>query len=172
MRRLNHRSLARQAREAIGELTWLEAHATLIADRANNDVDDTLTANPTGNHGRLELTHPERHAGRRLTTGADPVAAAMADLLAALNTTVTSAQAARTAASRLITDPDSHGAIRALAQAKDKAGAGHCLNCDEYVPGIKDDRLRAGECYACYRYRRDHHGNPRPAELYAEEVSS
>jgi hypothetical protein len=165
---LNHRIITRRALDARAELGWLADHAELIAARANSDVDDTQSSSSSfGGRGRSELTHPERHAERRLVH-TDPVADAMHSLMTALDDVLAATWVARNAASRLVVDPDSHEAIRALAHARGKAGAGHCLNCGVYVPGIRSDRLRGGECEPCYRYRRDHHGNARPAELWEE----
>jgi hypothetical protein len=171
MRRLQHRHLARQTHETILLLTWLHDHAPLIATRANNDIDDTQTTNANyGGPGSSDLTHPERHAQHRLALAVpDPVAHAMHELHDNLDAALLAAIRARNAAARLITDPTNHDAIRALALTKDKAGAGHCTTCSTYVPGIRSDRLRGGECEPCYRYRRDHHGNPRPAQLWGHE---
>jgi hypothetical protein len=164
---LSYRVVRRRAIDARDQLSWIADYSEAICARANSDVDDCAPSSSSSfdGRGRSELSHPERHAQRRLA-GPDPIEAAMVTLMSALDDALAACWAARGAASRLIVDPDSHEAIRALALARGKAGAGHCLNCGVYVPGIKSDRLRAGECYACYRYRKDHHGNARPAELW------
>jgi hypothetical protein len=163
---LSYRVVVRRTSDARAGLEWLEANATLIATRANNDCDDALSSSMiVGGRSRGDSSHPELHAARRLA-GPDPVADAMVQLMTALDDVLDGVWRARHAASKLITDPTNHDGVRALALAKDKAGAGYCRTCNAYAVGIKDDRLRGGECYACYRYRRDHHGNPRPAELW------
>jgi hypothetical protein len=104
---VNHRILAREAREAQGHLGWLEAHAELIAKRANDDVDDTLTSSFVGGgRSTSDLTQPERHAGRRIATGGDPVAAAMLSLVRELVAAQRAAQAARRAGARILAEPE------------------------------------------------------------------
>ena len=49
--------------------------------------------------------------------------------------------------------------------------AGYCVNrnCGRWVAGTVVDRMRAGRCEACYRWRLRHDGEDRPAELCAHE---
>jgi hypothetical protein len=101
VRRANSRGLARKAREAQGHLGWIEAHAALIAERANCDVDDAQGSSFLGSRGGGDLTQPERYAARRLAV-TDPVEAAMVELVTELLAAQRAAARARQAGSRII----------------------------------------------------------------------
>lgn len=165
MRKLNHRTLRNTALRAIEDLQWIAEHAAAIAERANDDVDDALTGRSydTVIRHTNELTGPERR-GEHRAHHPDQVHEHMTRLVGTLGLARDAAGAARDEAGKLTVsaDPRDRAAAARNALATGKAGSGACLNCNTYVPGIATDRLRAGRCWACYAYRRDHYGNERP----------
>lgn len=81
--------------------------------------------------------------------------------------------AAETLAGTISSVIDDLNAI-SLADAKrlidESSGVGRCVNpnCDTVVTGVGDDRLRAGRCDPCYRYRL-RTGDDRPRRLIERE---
>jgi hypothetical protein len=182
MRKLKHREIERRIRQTIAELQWwLErddddtehrTHAELVTTRANDQVDEAIRARDYDGDGRggAELTHPERHADR-LTRRPDLIHERMTRLVGTLSLGLDTAKASRSIAGTLITSQDQRdrAASSAVASAIGTAGTGHCSNCNTWVPGTRDDRLKAGRCEPCYRYCQDHHGNERPREQWGTE---
>lgn len=54
-----------------------------------------------------------------------------------------------------------------LLRKRERSGSGHCENpaCGKWCTGGGEDRLKAGRCEACYRYRSSHGGSDRPQAL-------
>ena len=61
----------------------------------------------------------------------------------------------------------SHEVAQQLSEAETPKGA-RCVNCDEWVPGVGEHRIKAGRCPACYIYRLRHEGFDRRIEVADE----
>jgi hypothetical protein len=159
--------LERSCRDGIGDLTWVEAHATQIA-RANDFVDDGRkgTNYDAVRRGDAELTGPEQAAERALTGRGREVDKAVDAFVVAMRDARDAAARARSLASLLLPMGSEHASTLAV-EGNRQPGAGHCLNCPRYCSGIGDDRLRASRCDPCRKYR-DRNGTERPKELWSE----
>ena len=182
MRKLNHRDLRNRALRAITvieDLQWIADHADHIARLTNDHLDDGLKGRNYDGDGRggAELTSVEAHVDRRLHVNdhghihldPDSIWETVTRLLGTLDLTTTTARSARTLASKLTiaTTPADRKQQSSVAASIGTAGSGHCMHCNTWCPGTSTDRLRAGRCEPCYRYRLDHHGNERPSELWS-----
>lgn len=56
-----------------------------------------------------------------------------------------------------------HDTAQRMAEAEQPNGD-HCCNCNEWVPGVGEHRIRSGRCPACYMYRVRHDGVDRRIE--------
>lgn len=96
----------------------------------------------------------------------DPVAEAMVRFAGGLVSARFAVVEMVTAAEALLAlDPEE---ARELLEMAGRGGrmAGHCVNCNRWVAGTAEDRLRAWRCDACYRYRARHGGEERPRHLW------
>lgn len=172
MRSLKHAAIERTARDAQGDLAFVEAHAQQIATRVECDSDEGLKARVYDGDGRggSDLTGPERAAAPYLDREkgrhkrADEVEAQVARFVHALDKAREAAKEARKAAAALL-PTDNH---EALAKSSSQTiGQGHCLNCPTFCSGSRDDRLRGGRCGNCFAYWvRHHRAEERPRELW------
>jgi hypothetical protein len=191
VRKLKHRELERHIRRANQELEWWLEHVqhprtrkyvtrlALVCERANDDLDEGLRARNYDGSGRggNDLTQPESHVDARMwiddeghvIINPDITADRITKLAGVIALTTDTAIAAQELGSKLIISSEERDrqAQAAVSSAVGTAGAGHCKNCTEWVPGTRDDRLRGGRCKPCDGYQRAHHGNERPSELWA-----
>lgn len=185
--RVRHRDLARTAarvEENLGHanaaVTWIKINATIIAARANDDIDDGIRGvsyepTPRGS----DISDP---VGRKATGPADPVTRSVVALATLLKEADHLARQARLAAERaentarslLAIDADVASQLAGADQVHDNTEGGKVLkgyvcgnlHCQAPVSNTANDRLRSGRCMACHRYRL-RTGEERPAHLCA-----
>lgn len=167
MTRLDPRR-ARDLERALTPLANLTAfigtNSTTLADNLTAWVPGPASASydggraPIGDDGANNGTVP------RLALRNDPISYAARELARQLEHAAQAAEhAQRIARSLLAIDPET------AAQLADRTPAdrsGTCTNCGTYVANTPQDRIRAGRCDACYRYRRRHEGMDRPRVLW------
>lgn len=137
----------------------------LVAERANAYVDEAVSGRcyEGVNRGGNDATHPERLSAKPQD---DPTKAFLEFQELEANIRRDTARLAHLAEyfTKL------HERAKTEAGESQSIGAGDCIVCGRYVPGIKDDRRRAGRCHTCFSYWTDHHREvDRPRELWAEE---
>jgi hypothetical protein len=123
-------------------------------------------ASSTLDSGRAPIADDGSQSGPtpRAALGRDVISTAARDFARHLDHAARSAEtAARIAATLLAIDPD---LAQALVDQAPVDRSGNCANCGTYVANTPADRIRAGRCDACYRYRRRHDGMERPKVLW------
>lgn len=170
--KLKSASIERTARDAIGDLSFVESMALQIATRVECDSDDGLKARVYDGDGRggSDLTGPERAAAPLLDRAkgrqkrADEVETQVRNFVAALDKARQAARDARKAAAALLPTANHD----TLVTSSDRAiGAGHCSNCTVYCSGTREDRLRGGRCGNCFAFWvRHHRAEERPRQLW------
>jgi len=134
--------------------------ATNLADWMPGPASSTLDS------GRAPIADDGSQSGPtpRAALGRDVISTAARDFARHLDHAARSAEtAARIAATLLAIDPD---LAQALVDQAPVDRSGNCANCGTYVANTPADRIRAGRCDACYRYRRRHDGMERPKVLW------
>jgi hypothetical protein len=162
--------LAEQLEWLEDALGWLRADCDGVIRRACRDYDDGTSTGSDGKVSGGTVADDGSENGRvpsmvlaRFEKG-DPVEQTVSNLIGDL---AAMRLAAADALSRVALlkglDPEK---ARRLVEEKtpERIGAGHCANphCDTYCSGARDDRLRAGRCDPCRKWRRSHAGEERP----------
>lgn len=172
MARVRTRELARWAAEIRDHSVWFAENCNTLSIRANSDLDDGLTgirydrqrSSRYADDGSIPGPTPAWTLARR----DDETERLSAEMIGRMQAAVHELGRAREAAVALL--PLAHAEAEKLASRGDlEAGtySAQCANvhCGVLVAGTPNDRLRAGRCEPCYRYRLAHNSQERPQEL-------
>jgi hypothetical protein len=147
--------------------TFITTNGTTIATNLTAWIPGPASASydgtraPIGDDGTNNGTVP------RQALRTDPIAHAALELARQLDHAARAAEHAQRIARSLLTiDPE---LAQALADQAPVDRSASCTNCGTYVANTPADRIRAGRCDACYRYRRRHDGMERPRVLWDTE---
>lgn len=147
----------------------LGRHSTTIATNLNAWMPGP--ASSTLDSGRAPIADDGSQSGPtpRAALGRDIISTAARDFARHLDHAARSAEtAARIAATLLAIDPD---LAQALVDQAPVDRSGNCANCGTYVANTPADRIRAGRCEPCYRWRKRHAGEDRPRSTWQVEDS-
>lgn len=172
--KLKHKVIQSRAREAQGDLAWVEAFAVQIADRANSDMDDGLKGRSYDGDGRQGADTPTQPESWAMRDRDDVTTAQAREFAQALDDARRAARKARDMAGKLVRaeDPGNRNASNAAVLKENRAGVGTCIVCGHYEPGIRENRLVSGRCCACYRYwLRSGKRADRPAAMWSSDES-
>jgi hypothetical protein len=170
------------------QITWLEDAAAelrersvTVIQRACRDLDDgtgrRVDERVAGGRYDEDGSAPGRVPAMvlaRFRDGAwhgDPVETAVRDLVSGVMAARAALLGALDAAGRLrgMGAEEAAGFAERVRELQGRA-SGYCANCGRWVSGTDEDRLRAGRCEACYRFRQ-RHGADRPlSEVERERV--
>jgi hypothetical protein len=160
--KLANRKVASLAREIAGHASVLESQAVEICNRANSDCDDGIrgTDYSAVRRGGSEGTVQEVRAMH--PTKVDPVGKMAGEFNQALHDALRAVKRARELGENLTR-------LETSEKASEQGGQSSCMNCGRWVSGSPEDRVRAGRCFACWRYwDRSGRDKERPREMRTE----
>jgi len=148
--------------------TFITTNGTTIATNLAAWIPGPASASYDGTRAPIGDDGANNGAVPRQAMRNDPIAFAAQELGRQLEHAARAAEhAQRIALSLLAIDAD---LAQALADRTPVDRSGTCTNCGTYVANTPADRIRAGRCDACYRYRRRHDGMERPRVLWEVEA--
>lgn len=161
----------RDLERALAPLTTLTVYVGRHSDTIASNLATWLPGpqSSTGNGGRAPISDDGSNNGPvpRLASGHDPITMASRDLARHLEHAARSAEAAYLLARSLMAIDSDTAAMLADRAPVDRSAS--CVNCGTWVANTPQDRLRAGRCEACYRWRLRHQGADRRVEEIASE---
>jgi hypothetical protein len=148
--------------------TIIETHGTAIA--ANLAAWESGPASPSLDTGRTPIADDGSTPGPtpHQATTRDPINIAARELARHLEHAARSAETAGRIARSLLAIHPELAALLADRTPADRSGS--CAVCSTYVANTPNDRIRAGRCTACYRWRLRHHGQDRPRSQWSSDT--
>lgn len=169
-KRSNHSSkdITRLAEAGAAYLMEVAKMAEQVAIRLHRDQGDGFPARTGDGGGRAAHNDDGSISGPtpNLALHKDPMELLANRLMRALTNAEIEARTAVVAA-RAARGLDAEVA-RQLSEAEAPNGS-NCVNCDEWVPGVGEYRIRAGRCDTCYRHRLRHDGVDRVIVVEVDE---
>ncbi len=164
----NAKDIRRLAERASASLLEVAKNAELIATRLHRDQGNGFPQKTSdGGGGRASVNEDGSVSGptpalAQRTDAIESLANRMMKALVAAEVEARTAVVNARAACGL-----AHSVAQELSEAESPKGA-RCVNCDEWVPGVGEYRIKAGRCPACYVYRLRHEGVDRRIEPHDE----
>ena len=163
----NAKDIRRLAERASASLLEVAKNAELIATRLHRDQGNGFPQKSGDGGGRAAANDDGSVSGptpalAQRTDAIESLANRMMRALVAAEVEARTAVVNARAACGL-----AHSVAQELSEAETPKGA-RCVNCDEWVPGVGEHRIKAGRCPACYVYRLRHEGEDRRIEASTE----